>query len=108
MLILWFVLRLGSRVFYDCANFFYYFLLNICKLFIIRHLRLRGPARLRKSLIFNALLIGPTAKKLCPAHESFLDTHGERRLASCLANAPFDRARERACVDCHNDFTHVS
>jgi hypothetical protein len=38
---------------------------------------LRGGARRRKSLIINALLIRPTAKKLCLAREFFLDTHGE-------------------------------
>jgi hypothetical protein len=68
----------------------------------------RGGARRRKSLIINALLIRPTAKKLCPAREFFLDTHGEGRLASCLANASLNRAREWACVDCHNYSAHVS
>ena len=68
----------------------------------------RGGARRRKSLIFNALLIFPTAKKLRLAREFFLDTHGERGLASCPANAAINRAREWACVDCHNDFAHVS
>jgi hypothetical protein len=38
---------------------------------------LRGGARRRKSLIINALLIRPTAKKLCLAREFFLDTHSE-------------------------------
>jgi hypothetical protein len=37
----------------------------------------RGGARRRKSLIINALLIRPTAKKLFLAREFFLDTHGE-------------------------------
>jgi hypothetical protein len=36
-----------------------------------------GGARRRKSLIFNALLIRPTAKEFCLAREFFLDTHGE-------------------------------
>ena len=67
-----------------------------------------GGARRRKSLIFNALLVRPTAKKLCLAREFFLDTHGERGLTSCLANAALNRARERACVNCHNYFAHVS
>jgi hypothetical protein len=68
----------------------------------------RGGARRRKSLIINALLIRPTAKKLCPAREFFLDTHGEGRLASGLANAALYDTRKRTCVDCHNDSAHVS
>jgi hypothetical protein len=48
-----------------------------CKLFIFKHLRRAAGARRRKSLIFNALLVRPTAKKLCLAREFFLDTHGE-------------------------------
>jgi len=69
---------------------------------------LRGGARRRKSLITNALLVSPTPKKLGPAREFILDTHGERRLASSLADAALDCASERSCVDCHNDFAHVS
>ena len=57
-------------------------------------------------MIFNALLVSPTTKKLGPAREFVLDTHGERRLASGLADAALNRARERSCVDCHNDFAH--
>jgi hypothetical protein len=67
-----------------------------------------GGARRCKSLIYNALLIRPTAKKLCLAREFFLDTHDERRAASSLANAAFYDTRKRSCVDCHNDFAHVS
>ena len=67
-----------------------------------------GGARRRKSLIFNALLVRPTAKKLCLAREFFLDTHGEGRTARGLANAALYDTRKRACVDCHNDFAHVS
>jgi len=67
-----------------------------------------GQARLCKSLIINALLVSPTPKKLGPAREFILDTHGERRLASGLANAAFYDTRKRLCVDCHNNFAHVS
>ena len=66
-----------------------------------------GPARRCKSLIYNDLLVIPAAKKLGLAREFFLDTHGKRRPASRLANALLNRARERTCVDCHNDFAHV-
>ena len=47
-------------------------------------------------------------KKLCFAREFFLDTHSERGLASCLANATLNRAREWPRVDCHNYSAHVS
>lgn len=67
-----------------------------------------GRARGRKSLIYNALLVSPASKKLCLAHDFFLDTHDERRPARGLADASLNRTRERACVDCHNDFAHVS
>ncbi len=68
----------------------------------------RGGARRRKSLIFKALLIRPTAKKLCLAREFFLDTHGEGWAARCLADAALYDTRKRSRVDCHNDFAHVS
>jgi hypothetical protein len=58
-------------------------------------------------LIFNALLVRPTAKKLCLAREFFLDTHGKGRLASGLANAALYDTGKRPRVDCHNDFAHT-
>ena len=67
-----------------------------------------GLARLRNLLIYNALCILPPTKKLCFAREFFLDTHGERGLASCLANAALDCASKRSRVDCHNDSAHIS
>jgi hypothetical protein len=73
-----------------------------------QQLRSRGGARHRKSLIYNALLIRPTAKKLFLAREFFLDTHGEGRLASGLADAAFYDTGKRSRVDCHNDSAHVS
>jgi hypothetical protein len=66
-----------------------------------------GPARPHKCLITNALLLFPTAKKLCLTREFFLDTHGERGLASGLADAALYDTRKRTRVDCHNDFAHV-
>jgi hypothetical protein len=67
-----------------------------------------GPARQRKCLITNALLVFPTAKKLCLACEFCLDTHSEGRLASGLANAALYDTGKRSRVDCHNDSAHVS
>ena len=67
-----------------------------------------GPARQRKCLITNALLVFPTAKKLGPTREFILDTHSEGWLASGLANAALYDTGKRSRVDCHNDFAHVS
>jgi hypothetical protein len=58
-------------------------------------------------LIFNALRILPTAKKLCLAREFFLDTHGERGAARSLAHAALYDTGKRPRVDCHNYFAHV-
>lgn len=82
-------------------------MLDICKLLNIKHLRSAAGPGCRKSLIYNALLTLPARKKLGLACNFFLDTHGERRAASCLANASLNRASEWACVDCHNNFAHV-
>jgi hypothetical protein len=57
-------------------------------------------------LIYNALLVSPTSKKLCLARDFFLDTHGKGRLASCLANASLYDTGKWPCVDCHNDLAH--
>lgn len=76
------------------------------KLLIAKHLRPAARPGRRNPLIFNDLLVSPTSKKLGSAREFILDTHGERRLASGLANATLNCAREWARVDCHNDFAH--